>query len=90
MIKNRGNVSGRDISPLCFRNMRIYQRKMTPASIGGEKQIRISGGCHLPLIYAPRGCAGIRKRMMSAELTRIPRQDSQASLEYRMKSDRKE
>ena len=48
MIKNRGNVSGRDISPLCFRNMRIYQREMTPVSIGGEKQIRISGGCQSP------------------------------------------
>ncbi|MDY2726354.1 MAG: hypothetical protein SOV36_06000 [Anaerostipes faecalis] len=34
------------------------------------------------LIYAPRGCAGIRIGSMSAMQTRIPRQDSRASLEY--------
>ena len=33
------------------------------------------------LIYAPRGCAGIRIGSMSAMQTRIPRQDSRASLE---------
>ncbi|WP_287726091.1 hypothetical protein [Anaerostipes sp.] len=33
------------------------------------------------LIYAPRGCAGIRIGSMSAIQTRIPRQDSRASLE---------
>ncbi|MDY2725268.1 hypothetical protein [Anaerostipes sp.] len=33
------------------------------------------------LIYAPRGCAGIWIGSMSAMQTRIPRQDSRASLE---------
>ena len=34
------------------------------------------------LIYAPRGCAGIRVCNSSALQTRIPRQDSQASLDF--------
>ncbi|MDY2725541.1 hypothetical protein [Anaerostipes sp.] len=55
---------------------------MTPASVGGEQQLCISGGFQSPhLIYAPRGCAGIRIGSMSAMQTRIPRQDSRASLE---------
>ena len=37
------------------------------------------------LIYAPRGCAGIRIGSMSAVQTRIPRQDSRASLEFEKK-----
>lgn len=37
----------------------LYQMGKTPASIGGEQEISISGGCTLHLINVLRGCAGI-------------------------------
>ena len=41
---------------------------MTPASAGGGLQISLSGGCQSPTeIYAPRGCVGIRKGVLSAD-----------------------
>lgn len=40
---------------------------MTPTSADGEEQISIRGGSQSPLIYALRGCAGIRIEIMSAK-----------------------
>lgn len=52
---------------------------MTPASIGGEQQINISGGCQSPPDIRS---AGMRRDSGQLKLTRIPRQDPRAGLEY--------
>ena len=52
---------------------------MTPASIGGEQQISISGGCHSPSVIRSGGMGRDRGQQ---KLTQIPRQDPRASLEY--------
>ena len=51
-----------------------------------KKYISVAG-VNSHLIYAPRGCAGIRISVLSALQTRIPRQDSRASLEWMKEGD---
>ena len=52
---------------------------MTPASIGGEQQISISGGGQPPPDIRSGGMGGDRGQL---KLPLIPRQDPRAGLEY--------
>ena len=52
---------------------------MTPASIGGEHQTSIGGGCHPPPDIRPGGRRGDGGQL---KLPQIPRQDPRAGLEY--------
>ena len=81
------------VSQLCGYVICYIRCEMTPTSVGGEQQIRISGGSQSPILYSLRqDCRDAQKKYVMHCMTRISQQECRGILEFflRVKTENQE